>query len=127
LSEVNAVVEQTEPVEIPPVEAEAVEQPTELTTEERLASEVEDLRAQVSELIADTEGFHSELVFREQERDASNAELASLREKVSALKADLSRDGSVFGLDFHFKTEGALYARETIEQRVRLAIERAGI
>jgi hypothetical protein len=97
------------------------------TSEERLYAEAAELRAQVTDLTADLEKFSAEVVVREQERDAAIAEADAMREKVSALKADLSRDGAVFGRDFHFKTEGAMYALETIEQRVRGAIERAGI
>ena len=110
--------------DIAAVEAVPEEVPT---AEETLREEVASLLDRVADLSADVERFAAEVVVREQERDAAIAESVALLAKVEALKADLSRDGAVFGLDFHFKTEGAMYARETIEQRVRAAVQRAGI
>lgn len=56
------------------------------------------------------------------ERDAATADASSLREKLTALRAEFDRDGHVFAIDF--KTDGAMYARETIHQRAQGALSR---
>jgi hypothetical protein len=48
---------------------------------------------------------------------------AVLREKLDALRADIASDGRV--LDIKCRTMNELYVRETIEQRLKAAIQRA--
>jgi deoxyinosine 3'endonuclease (endonuclease V) len=103
--------------------ADALAENSELTeTVEKLRSDLVALREETERQI---EAAHSE---RDAAVAATNeyaAEAATLREKLDALRAALASDGKV--LDIRCRTMSELYVRETIEQRLRGVIQRAGL
>lgn len=92
-------------------------------TEDDLALEAMDALARELDLA------RSEIADLRLENENANKELAEAvqiierqRDQITALRNAFERNGPVFLKAEKFKTDGALYARETIEQRARQVI-----
>jgi ribosomal protein L29 len=95
--------------------ADAVAENTELTeTVEKLRAELVTLR---TEITTEEASLRAEIALLVEEREAAIKDADTLREKLAALRAALTRDGKV--LDIKCRTMSELYVRETIEQRLR--------
>lgn len=99
-----------------------VEEPS---NEERLIAESTAFMREATEQRVRAIDAESRLLIEAARGDVAEARAAAAEAKLAALLVELSREdkGSVFAIDF--KTDGAMYARETIHQRVNAAIQRA--